>query len=111
MLAPNFPTRATAAYPGHIVEDGAMAPDVTDWMVPSGQARDALIGAQRIFANYARRPAYLALTPSQRNYVQMWGLMTGSEYDRLVALVEASKDYRVVHVQGSGILAQYVGPR
>jgi hypothetical protein len=111
MVAPSYPTRLTAAYPSHIIEDGAFAPAVTSWMEPTGKAGDAILGARKLFHVYNWRPGYLVFTPTQRNYAQMWGLLTGAQYDRLEQLVATSKDYRVVHRDGAGLVAKYLGPR
>lgn len=111
MVAPSYPTRLTAQYPEHIVEDGAFAPAVTSWMEPTGRAEDALAGAAKAFGHYSWRPGYLVMTPSQRNYAQMWGLLTGAEYDRFVQLVVTSPDYQVVHRDGDAVVARYVGAR
>ncbi|MBK8078320.1 MAG: hypothetical protein IPK24_22930 [Kineosporiaceae bacterium] len=110
LVAPSYPTRATGAYPGHIIEDGAFAPAVTSWMKQTGRAEYAFEASDELFGIFNWRPGYLVFTPSERNYAQMWGLLPGSEYDRFRTMVAKSPNFTVVYRRGEGMIAKYVGP-
>ncbi len=109
MVNSSYPSRLTANYPPHMITDGADAPALTTYLRPNATAEEVLLAAQRAFHEYDWRPGYLVFSPAQKAYAQMWGWLTPTEYDRAMALVRASKDYKVVFQEDGAMLAAYVG--
>lgn len=109
MVDASYPSRLTGNYVPHMISDGADAPVLTSYLRPGASAEDVLTAARRAFRQYNWRPGYLAFSPSQKAYAQMWGWIEPSEYDRAMALVRASRDYRVVYQSDGSMLARYRG--
>lgn len=109
MVDASYPSRLTGNYVSHMITDGADAPVLTSDLTPGATAEEVLAAARRTFLRYNWRPGYLAFSPSQKAYAQMWGWISPTEYDAAMALVRASRDYEVVYQSDGSMLARYRG--
>lgn len=51
---------------------------------------------------------YLVITPSERNYARLEGLMTASQIDGLVADLRRAPDFTVVYDHDGSVIFRYI---
>jgi hypothetical protein len=117
-LSPGLPDKSTARYP--LLRSGADA--LTDTEATLGPlriprqrvngVRTALNAIPPVSAPYLDSvPAqvdYLVITPSQRNYARLQGLMSQTEIDGLVKDLRRSRDFPVVYDKAGSIIFRYI---
>ncbi len=117
-LGPGLPDKSTARYP--LLRSGADALTDTEitlkpLLSPSTRVNGARTALNTIPAGNApylvHIPAqvdYLVITPSQRNYARLEGLMTPSQIDGLVADLRRSRDFTVVYDHDGSVIFRYI---
>jgi len=117
-LAPGLPDKSTARYP--LLRSGADAFTDTEstlrpLLIPSQRVSGVRAALKTIpaasapyLANIPAQVDYLVITPSQRNYARLEGLMTPSQIDGLVRDLRAASDFSVVYDHGGSIIFRYV---
>nr|WP_296069317.1 hypothetical protein [uncultured Actinoplanes sp.] len=106
-VAPNFPSRMTANY-----IDFPIRSDTNPNLLSSPEflKRPSIPEAVAYMQKIGGTP-YLVFTPSQKGYLEYFGIMTGAEYDRLQAQAATSSRLRLVHRQGQASMWQLVPRR
>jgi len=117
-LAPGLPDKSTARYA--LLRSGADAFTDTEstlrpLLIPSQRVSGVRAALKTIpaasapyLANIPAQVDYLVITPSQRNYARLEGLMTPSQIDGLVSGLRAASDFSVVYDHGGSIIFRYV---
>ena len=117
-LAPGLPDKSTARYP--LLRSGADAfTDTEATLKPLLSARTRLAGVRTALntippenspylVNIPAQVDYLVITPSERNYARLQGLMTGSEIDGLVADLRRSPEFTVVYDHDGSVIFRYI---
>ncbi len=117
-LSPGLPDKSTARYP--LLRSAAVALTDTETIL-----RPLLIPSQRVngvraalntipaarapyLKNIPPQVDYLVITPSQRNYARLEGLMSPSQIDGLVSALRAASDFSVVYDHAGSIIFRYV---
>lgn len=117
-LSPGLPDKSTARYP--LLRDGVDALTDTEstlapLLVPSERLNGVRTALNDIppenapyLANIPAQVDYLVITPSERNYARMEGLMSGPQVDGLIADLRAASDFTVVYDHAGSIIFRYI---
>lgn len=105
--APNSPSRLTGSYATMNVADAGST--LTDDVKLLGhQFTDAdLPRVENLLAALHGTARYLVVTPSETNYLLLYGLVPPGWTDNLVATLRASHDFRLVFSSGSAVVFQF----
>ena len=117
-LSPGLPDKSTARYP--LVRSGADALTDTEitlkpLLSPSTRVngvRTALntmpAGSAPYLVHIPAQVDYLVITPSERNYARLEGLMTPAQIDGLVADLRRASDFSVVYDHDGSVIFRYI---
>ncbi len=117
-LAPGLPDKATARYP--LLRSGADALTDTEKTLrpvlsPATRVagvRSALNtippGSSPYLVHIPAQVDYLVITPSERNYARLEGLMSEAQIDGLVADLRRAPDFTVVYDHDGSVIFRYI---
>jgi hypothetical protein len=112
-LAPSFPAPLSERYPDVYRKDIAVLRTLTD--APEMAAADTAQERVGVLAGLASwqegTDVFLLITPSQRHYALMQGLMSEEDLARLDRALATSQDFDAQYSDGASTVYRYTGPR
>ena len=100
LVAQNFPSRLTGRYASARISEAAPALTDEGGVLYRAIRRSDLRQIVRMLDGVGGRNRYLAITPSQERFSDLWGLLPPGSFARLRYLLAHSPQFRIVYSNG-----------
>jgi uncharacterized membrane protein YozB (DUF420 family) len=105
----NAVSRVTARY-AHVYDpDFPSSPTLTDQTPYGGRrlGRKDLPGLEATLRGYGARHTYLMLTPTQRRFARLYGVLPAGWQESLASALRSSPSFRLVYRRGTSLIFRY----
>lgn len=109
VLAPASPHRSTGQYDQHVSLDDPLEPRLLAEVEGFDEAKDSSaelldFTLEQVRAHSAQHDIYLAIGPTQKAYLDYYGLVSEDVYRGYVQLLKTDDDFTLVHSEGDSYL-------